>query len=57
MKTLRWNLGIMVIHLGYWVRGENEINPPFTKREAIGRVIVQFGYWLRGQTPMKSWIK
>lgn len=57
MKTLKWNLDILVIRIGYSIRGENEINPPFTKREAIGRVIVQFGYWLRGNMPMKTWIK
>ena len=49
MKTLKWNIGLLIIRVGYKIRGQNEINPPFKKHEAIGRIILQFGYWLRGQ--------
>lgn len=55
MKTLNWNLGLIVIRIGYKIRGANEINPPFKTHEAIGRRILQFGYWLRGEIPMKTW--
>ena len=40
MKTLKWNLGIMLIWLGYR-----------TKR---GR-LVGYGYKLRGEIPQRTW--
>ena len=55
MKTLNWNIGLLIIRLGYKIRGSAGIDRPFKTHEAIGRRILQFGYWLRGETPMKTW--
>ena len=55
MKTLRWNIGIMVIRLGYKIRGGQQIDPPFKIHEKIGRVILIMGYSLRGAIPQKTW--
>jgi len=54
IKTLNWNLGLLIIRIGYLIRGEKEINPPFKLHESVGRRVLQFGYWLRGQIPMKT---
>ena len=55
MKTLNWNLGIIIIRIGYKIRGEQRSERTFKIHEAIGRAILQFGYWLRGEIPMKTW--
>lgn len=55
MKTLKWNIGIFIIRVGYKIRGAKEINPPYKMHEKIGRWILQFGYYLRGEIPKKTW--
>ena len=55
MKTLKWNIGIFIIRIGYIIRGHDGIYPPYNRRELIGREILRFGYWLRGEIPMKTW--
>ena len=57
MKQLRWNMGIIVIRLGYNIRGRkadaNNKSPWY--RWHIGRFILGKGYKLRGDCPKKTW--
>ena len=58
MKKLAWNLGIMVIRLGYWVRNCDDPSPnqlPDNFRWWVGVVIVRVGYNLRGDIPRRTW--
>lgn len=48
MKTLKWNVGIAVIRVGYIVRDKWRI-------VRIGRFILRIGYGIRGEVPMKTW--
>ena len=48
MKTLRWNLGIAIIRIGYIVRDR-------WKHLALGRFILSIGYGIRGEVPQKTW--
>jgi len=56
MKTLRWNLGILVIRFGYFVRKYQWQPTNFVSfRWFIGVFILMIGYALRGGIPMKTW--
>ena len=55
MKTLKWNVGIMILNLGYKIRGSKATQSPYKLNESIGCRILQFGYWLRGDIPMRTW--
>lgn len=46
MKTIKWNIGIIVIRFGYFVR---------KYQWETGKSIIRFGYKLRGDIPMKTW--
>ena len=46
MKTIKWNIGIFIIRIGYRIR---------RKYLAIGKPIVKYGYKFRGDIPMKTW--
>ena len=43
MKTLKWNLGIFIIRIGYIIR------------DKCGKPIIRIGYKLRGDIPQKTW--
>ncbi len=43
MKKLKWNLGIMVIRVGYLLR------------DKIGKSLIEKGYKLRGKIPHGTW--
>lgn len=56
MKTINWNLGLLIITLGekirkYWYGNK----PKISLRYEIGSRIMRFGYWLRGDVPQKLW--
>ena len=55
MKKLKWNVGIMIIRIGYIIRlyQTRPINCSF--RWWIGRHILLIGYKIRGQIPQKTW--
>lgn len=57
MKTLKWNLGIMVIWFGYKVRGGQDYKQRIRNKLMwfIGRYILKIGYKLRGGIPQKRW--
>ena len=42
MKKLKWNIGIMIIKIGYVIR-------------KYGMGILKYGYQLRGEIPQKKW--
>ncbi len=56
MKTLKWNLGIMLINFGYKVRKHQFQPKKFNLRWTIGVFILKRGYKLRGDVPQKTWI-
>ena len=43
MKTTKWNLGIMIIRIGYLMR------------DKWGKSFLNYGYKLRGKIPQKTW--
>lgn len=55
MKTLFWNLGIILIRLGYSIRKYQFEPVKFNFRWNTGVQILRFGYTLRGDIPMKTW--
>lgn len=55
MKKINWNLGLLIITLGYKVRKYDWQPKTFSLRWNIGVKILQFGYWLRGNVPQKCW--
>ena len=57
MKTqkLKWNLGIIVIRLGYLIRKYQHEPKFYSLRWAVGVIILKYGYLLRGQTPYLTW--
>lgn len=55
MKTLKWNIGIMIIGFGYKVRLHQFKPNKFSIRWQIGRRILRFGYDLRGEIPQRTW--
>ena len=55
MKVLKWNLGIMMIRFGYFVRKYNWGPSFFSLRWKIGVFIVKYGDKLRGGMPYKTW--
>jgi len=55
MKKLKWNLGIMVIRFGYFIRKYQYQPKFFNFRWMIGVQILKIGYKLRGDTPMGTW--
>ncbi len=46
MKTIKWNIGIFIICIGYRIRRMYWV---------IGKSIVKFGYKFRNDIPMKTW--
>ena len=46
MKSIKWNIGIFIIRIGYLIR-KHQWN--------IGRFILRIGYNLRGEIPQKTW--
>ena len=46
MKEINWNIGILIIRIGYLTR----VNFP-----SIGRFILRSGYKVRGEIPQKLW--
>lgn len=55
MKTLNWNLGILLIRFGYLIRKYDFQPKSFNFRWFFGREILKIGYSLRGEIPMKNW--
>lgn len=45
MKTIRWNIGLMIIKLGYEAR----------KLSWSLRFLLTIGYFIRGEVPQKHW--
>lgn len=56
MKTFKWNLGLLIIRLGYKLRGSTEYPTNPTNIQKIGRYILGVGYEVRGQIPMKTYV-
>ena len=48
MEMIKWNIGIMIIRFGYWMR-------KYVKFIPLGRFILKCGYKLRGKIPQKTW--
>jgi len=57
MKTLRWNIGILFIRIGYNIRGRNgkETLDKSVIRWRIGKFILGCGYNFRDQIPQRTW--
>jgi len=55
MKTLKWNIGIIIIKIGYSIRKYQKLPNKFNIRWEIGKIILRFGYTLRGEIPQKTW--
>ena len=55
MKTLRWNLGILIINLGYKVRYYQREPNKFSMRWNVGKFILHIGYKFRGDIPQRRW--
>ncbi len=57
MEKLKWNLGIIVIRIGYNIRGRKADinNKSHWLRWYPGVWILKKGYSLRGQTPQGTW--
>lgn len=57
MKKIKFNLGLLIINIGYSIRKYWAGNKPkgFILRYEIGVKMLQFGYWLRGDIPYKCW--
>lgn len=54
-KTLKWNLGLLIIRLGYKLRGSIcPDNPNYI--EKFGKFLVGYGHNFRGQIPMKTYV-
>lgn len=57
MKEIKWNIGIMIIWLGYRVRGGQD----YAHRDrgklmwSIGRYILKAGRYVRGDMPYRTW--
>jgi hypothetical protein len=46
MRTFRWNIGVMLLRIGYLTRKHIWF---------LGVLILNIGYKIRGQVPMKHW--
>jgi hypothetical protein len=59
MKTLFWNIGILLIRLGYIVRdggkGHTYNMQKSNLRWHVGKTILGIGYWIRGEVPKRHW--
>lgn len=55
MKTIKWNIGIFVIRIGYLSRLYDFKPLNFSIRWEIGKLILNLGYALRGDIPQKMW--
>jgi len=60
MKQIRWNLGILVLNLGYKVRKYKSVEYPYqppkhSLRWELGCLLLQMGHNLRGNIPKKTW--
>jgi len=55
MKKMMWNLGIMIIRFGYFVRQHQYQPDSFSLRWLLGVQILRIGYKMRGGTPMGTW--
>lgn len=55
MKKLKWNLGILIINLGYKVRLYEQEPDGHKIRWDIGVFMLKIGYRLRGDLPYKTW--
>ena len=55
MKTLKWNLGIFIIRIGYNIRGRkaDANDKSHWLKWHIGKWILKQGYNLRGNIPQK----
>lgn len=55
MKKIKWNLGIMILNIGYRIRKYQKKPLFFNVRWDIGRWILRRGYTLRGEIPQRTW--
>lgn len=55
MKTLKWNIGILILNLGYKIRFHQQEPKSFNIRWNIGVFVLKMGYKLRGDIPNKTW--
>ncbi|HEC36628.1 hypothetical protein LCGC14_1312360 [marine sediment metagenome] len=55
MKRIKWNIGIMIIRIGYLIRKYQKEPLKYSIRWEAGRIILKFGYLLRGEIPMRTW--
>lgn len=55
MKEIKWNVGILIVRIGYIIRGTKGIEKPYTLKESIGAFVLRVGYSIRGQVPKKTW--
>lgn len=57
MKRLRWNLGVLIINIGYQVRKHQSKPDKPSVRWGLGRLILKAGYSLRGEIPQKRYTR
>ena len=55
IHTIKWNLGIIIIRFGYFVRKYQYEPKRYNLRWEFGVNILKVGYDLRGQLPMRTW--
>lgn len=55
MKTLKWNLGILLIRFAYFIRKHQHQPKGFNLRWLIGVKTLKAAYLLRGETPMLTY--
>ena len=55
MKYINWNLGIMILNIGYKIRKYQKEPNQYNLRWELGKQILQFGYWVRGEIPQRTW--
>ena len=52
---MKWNLGIMLIRFGYFIRKYQQKPQKFNIRWKIGVFLLIVGYYFRGNIPQKIW--
>ena len=55
MGKVKWNLGIMVLNVGYQIRKYQKQPLCFSLRWNIGKWVLRKGYLVRGEIPQKTW--